>query len=543
MQLDLILDNGAFRTFDDSRPTARTVGVWGGRIVGFDDDVRDLNAKRRVDLGGATVIPGFNDVHCHTTWYGLTLASVDVTKLPGGIPEVYAKIEAAAKETPAGEWINATGFAHRDYDGEYPELEVLDRITDGRPLFLRQASGHAAIANTEAMKRAGILEPGFQDPAGGKVVRDADGNPTGLVEETAQALIQDLIRPYSLETIVNALDLATAEYAKQGITSFGECGIAYGWIGHSPIEVTAYQRARAVGVLRARAQLMPMADGFHPISAHAADDFGIGLDMGVVTGFGDEMVSIGPVKIFMDGAMSGETAAMRENYAGRDHPGYLQEDAEVLRRMTLDAYRSGWSLAVHAIGDKAVDEAIKNIGEAVDTYGPRAIPNRIEHAGMVYDEHLPLLKKYNIAVTPQLSFADAIGDGMNRSVGEERRHALYRGRGFLDAGVMLPGSSDRPCSEGTPLRGIQGFVDRATKEGDVFGSASECLTPLEAVTAYTKTAAEASGHGAIKGTLTTGKLADFAVLGADPMEVDPTTIKDIDVVATVLGGEFTHSTL
>ncbi|GAA4283183.1 amidohydrolase [Brevibacterium daeguense] len=543
MQLDLLLTNARAQTLDGARPEARTIGVHQGRLVGFDEEVEGASAKETVDLEGAAVLPGFNDVHCHTTWFGLTLASVDVENLPGGLPEVYDRLAAAVAQTPEGEWVNGTGYSHRDYGDAYPDIEVLDRITDGRPLFVRQVSGHSAIVNTRALELAGVFEPGFEDPVGGQIVRDAAGRPTGLVEETAQALVQDLIRPYSVDTIVSALDLATDYYAKEGITSFGEAGIAAGWIGHSPIEITAYLRARAEGKLRARAQLMPAIDALHPVAANSADGFGIGLDLGMVTGFGDDTLSIGPVKIFMDGAMSGETAALTENYEGRDHAGYLQSDPEHLRRLTLDAYRSGWSLAVHAIGDLAVDEAIRNITEAIDTYGRRRIPNRIEHAGMVRDEHLPVLAEYGIAVTPQAAFFDAIGDGMLASIGPERAPMLYRGRSFVDAGVMLPGSSDRPCADGNVLRGIQAFVDRMTRGGRRSGPASECMTPEQAVRAYTEVAAAASGHGDVKGTLSTGKLADLVVLGASPMEVDPTVIRDIEVRATMMGGRFTHSKL
>ena len=543
MEIDLLLRNAAAVTFDEARPAASTIGIHQGRLLGFDAELDGLSARRTIDLEGATVLPGFNDVHCHTTWYGLTLASIDVEKLPGGLPEVYRTLEDAVAGIPAGEWINATGYSHRDYDGVYPDIAVLDRITGDRPLFMRQVSGHAAIVNTRALELAGVFAPGFTEPVGGKVVRDADGRPTGLIEETAQALVQDLIRPYSTEAIVHALDLATTAYAREGITSFGEAGIAAGWIGHSPIEVTAYLRARAEGTLRARAQLMPSINALHPVSAHAADDIGLGLDLGMLSGFGDDMISLGPVKIFMDGAMSGETAALTENYESRDHPGYLQEDPAELRRLTLDAYRSGWSLAVHAIGDLAVDQAVANITEAVDRYGRRRIPNRIEHAGMVRDALVPVLAEYGIAVTPQGAFADAIGDGMNASVGPERAHLLYRAASLVAAGVMVPGSSDRPCADGNALRGIQSFVDRRTRTGAVFGSDAECLTPEQAVRAYTEVAARASGQAESKGTLSTGKLADLVVLEASPLEVDPTTIKDIPVRATLLGGEFTHSTL
>ncbi|SMX74677.1 amidohydrolase [Brevibacterium antiquum] len=540
MNIDAIFTDLDAHTLDPTRPRAQKIGVFAGRIIGFDEELDGVSADRVESLGGATVLPGFNDVHCHTAWFGLTLASIDVTALPGGLSDVYAALERAAATTPAGEWINATGYGHRDYDGQYPELSRLDEITGDCPLFMRQTSGHAAIVNTEAMRRAGILEPGFADPVGGKVVTDSAGHPTGLLEETAQELVQDLIRPYSLDTIVEALDLATAYYAKEGITSFGDCGIAYGWIGHSPIEITAYLRAREEGKLRARAQLLPQADGLHEIAANSADGFGIGLDAGVRTGLGDDLVALGPVKFFMDGAMSGETAALRENYTGRDHAGYLQADAEVLRKQILDAYASGWSVAVHAIGDAAVDAAVANIVDAQARYGRRAVPNRIEHAGLVHDEHLRTLADNGIVVTPQAAFAEAIGDGMNDSMGPERRPLLYRGKSFVDAGVLMAGSSDRPCADGNVLRGIEAYVTRATRDGDIMGSANECLTPDEAIAAYTSVAAEASGQGADKGTLTRGKLADFVALGAHPAEVAPTEIAQIPVRATVLGGKFTH---
>lgn len=540
MNIDAIFTDLDAHTLDPARPRAQKIGVFAGRIIGFDEELDGVTADRVESLGGATVLPGFNDVHCHTAWFGLTLASVDVTALPGGLPDVYAVLEKAAATTPAGEWINATGYAHRDYDGQYPELSRLDEITGDRPLFMRQTSGHAAIVNTEAMRRAGILEPGFTDPVGGKVVTDSAGQPTGLVEETAQGLVQDLIRPYSLDTIVEAIDLATAYYAKEGITSFGDCGIAYGWIGHSPIEVSAYLRAREEGKLRARAQLLPQADGLHEIAANSSDGFGIGLDAGVRTGLGDDLVSLGPVKFFMDGALSGETAALRENYEGKDHPGYLQADAEVLRRQILDTYASGWSVAVHAIGDAAIDEAVKNIVDAQARYGRRAVPNRIEHAALVHDEHLATLSDNGIVVTPQSAFAEGIGDGMHVSLGPERRSLIYRAKSFVDAGVLLAGSSDRPCADGNVLRGIEAFVTRKTRDGDIMGSAEECLSADEAIAAYTSVAAEASGQGADKGTLSRGKLADFVALDAHPAEVAPDEISQIPVRATVLGGDFTH---
>ena len=549
--LDLILDDAIIRTMDDDRPRARAVGIWQGRIVGFDDEVRGLNTRSRMNLHGATVLPGLHDAHCHTAWYGLSLAGVDVTALPGGLPEVYDRIREAAARTPEGDWIQAAGYGWRDYDGQYPDLETLDRVTGDRPLLLRQQSGHAAIVNTAALKRAGMLEPGFTDPEGGRVVRDEHGRPTGLLEETAQELVQDLVRPHSLSSLVDAIDRATRAYAAEGLTSFGEAGIAAGWIGHSPVELHAYQLARESGALHSRAQLMPAVEALHPVTAHPHDDLTHGLDLGLRTGFGDDWLRIGPAKVFMDGALSSETAALREPYATATaageaaavSAGYLQQDEQQLRRIILEAYRSGWSLAVHAIGDRAIDLAVAHLVEAQETFGRRAVPNRIEHATLLHDEHLATLATHGIAVTPQASFARDIGDGMNRSVGEDRRRLLYRARSFVDAGVLLAGSSDRPCADGTALRGIQAFVDRETSAGDVMGSADERLTVEQALRAYTRTAAEAMGTAATTGTLAEGKLADLVVLADDPLEVDTRAIHGIDVVATLAGGEFTHSRL
>lgn len=554
MRLDTIIRNARIHTMEDKdAPAPEAVGIAGGRIVAFDDELEGsyASAGEVVDaaeltggVGVPTVVPGFIDAHCHTTWFGLTLASVDVENCPGGLDEVYDRLKAAAEKLPDGEWVQATGYSHHDYDGSYPDIAVLDQITGDRPLFMRQVSGHSAIVNTAALTAAGMLEPGYTDPPGGKVVRDAEGHPTGLVEETAQTQVQDLIRPYSVETVVHALDLATAYYAKEGITSFGEAGIAAGWIGHSPLEVYAYQQARQAGLLRARAQLMPVIDALHPIHGHAADTPELGLDLGMVTGFGDDEIRIGPVKIFMDGALSGRTAALHEPYVGQSDAGYLQDDPEVLRAQTLAAYRSGWSLAVHAIGDRAVDEAIHNITAAVDECGPRAFPNRIEHAGMIRTEQLPVLAEYGIAVTPQAAFFDNIGDGMLDAIGEERAHLLYRGRSFLEAGVTLAGSSDRPCAEGNVLRGMQLFMTRLTRSGRMSGPSHERLSAPEALAAYTSGAAAAMGmtgtHAGRAGELTRGALADLVIVTGDPLDTAAEAVTGLGVKATMRGGQWTH---
>jgi predicted amidohydrolase YtcJ len=193
MKLDLLLRNADIITMDDRRPHATALGIWQGRIVGLDEDLDGLDAAAVLDLDGATVTPGFIDAHCHTTWFGLGLGELDVSGARG-LEQLYALLEADMAGGKAG-WLMATGFSQTHHGGEFPDIAVLDRITGERPLFIRHNSGHMAAVNTTALRLAGAEPASYPDPDGGVIVRDAAGRPTGLVQETAQQLIQELILP------------------------------------------------------------------------------------------------------------------------------------------------------------------------------------------------------------------------------------------------------------------------------------------------------------------------------------------------------------
>ncbi|WP_336992012.1 amidohydrolase [Leucobacter sp. VD1] len=544
MQLDLILTAREILTMNPAHPIARAVGVLGGRIVGFDEQIAGLDAERRLDFGDAVVTPGLIDAHCHTAWWGLGLAAVDLARARG-LDELYALIEAEVARLDqlgdAAAWVHGTGFNQAHHGGAFPDIARLDEITGGRPLYLRHTSGHASITNSATLRLVGALDPGFENPVGGVVVRDAEGAPTGLVEEAAQGLVQALLLPYSTERLVEALDAATSRYAAEGITSFTEAGVGGGWIGHSPVEVAAYQAAAERGRLHARAQLMPAIDALRPIAGHAADFHGEGngrgLDLGIRFGFGDDAVRFGHVKVFLDGSLLGATAAVTEDFCGHDHNrGYLLDEPESYRDRALGAYRAGWPLALHAIGDAAIDLALDLIEEAQQRYGRLAAPCRIEHFGIARPDQLERAGRLTIAVTPQAGFIGPIGDQMADRVGPERADWLYRGRSVVDAGVLLAGSSDLPVADNNLRRGMQSAVDRLTESGAALGAA-EALTPEEALRTHTEWAARATGQIADKGTLERGKLADFAVFSDSPLTAP--SIARIDVVATVVGGELT----
>ncbi|THJ66259.1 amidohydrolase [Arthrobacter echini] len=560
MNLDLILRGAHIITLEDERPRARSIGILHGRIAGFDDELAGCTATREIDLAGATIVPGFIDAHCHTTWWGLGLESVDLQHARG-LDELYALLEAEAArleedEKPDGgaagrAWLHGTGFNHEHHGGAFPDIARLDAVTGDRPLYLRHVSGHQAITNTATLALAGALEPGFEDPVGGSVRRDGQGRPTGVVEEAAQGLVQDLLLPYSRAAIVDALDAATSRYAAEGITSFTEAGIAAGWIGHSPLEVDAYQHARSTGRLHARAQLMPTLDALHQIAAHAEDLHGSpgrGLDLGIRAGFGDAWLSLGPVKVFLDGSLLGTTAAVTEDFCGHPHTrGYLLDDETAYRDAVTAVYRAGWPIALHAIGDAAIDLALDLIVTCQDAYGANLLPNRIEHFGIARPDQVDLAARHGIAVTPQAAFIGPLGDQMAALVGPDREGWLYRGRSVVDAGGLLAGSSDLPVSDNNVRRGMQAWVDRRTSTGRVLGGADddgapvEGLSPEEALRAYTSWGAAATGTAAEKGSLRIGKLADLAVLSGSPL--DAPDIAALDVLATLVGGRFTHSTL
>lgn len=545
MKLDLILRDADIITLEHERPRAHSVGVLHGRIVGFDEELAGCTAIHDISLSGAAVVPGFIDAHCHTTWWGLGLDAVDLSKARG-LDELYALLEAEAERLAGepGRWVQGTGFNQKHHGGAFPDIRRLDAITGDRPLYLRHTSGHLSITNTATLRLAGVFEPGFDNPTGGAVLRDADGHPTGIVEESAQALVQNLLLPYPVERIVEALDAATARYAAEGITSFTEAGIGGGWIGHSPVEVQAYQAARRAGKLHARAQLMPALDALRPLEANALDMHGTGsgrgLDLGAVAGFGDEHLSLGPIKVFMDGSLLGATAAVTEDFCGHQHnTGYLLDTPEAYRERIDAAYRAGWPVALHAIGDAAIDLAIEIITSCQDRYGRNALPNRIEHFGIARPEQVAAVAKAGIAVTPQASFISPLGDQMAALVGPEREGWLYRGRSLVDAGVLPAGSSDLPVADNNVRRALQSSVDRRTEKGRLLGGAAEGLTPEEALRSYTEWAAVATGTDADKGTLRAGKLADFAVLSGSPL--DAPDIGALEVLATIVGGDFTHN--
>jgi predicted amidohydrolase YtcJ len=534
---DLLLVNANVLTIDPGRPAASAVAVAGGRIVGIYDGEPDVTAKDVIDLRGLTLIPGFHDAHNHMIGFGLSLTEVDLRT--GSQDELYARVAARAAGTPEGKWIIGSGY-DQNRTGAHPHRDALDAIAPNHRVWLKHTSSHMCVVNSLVLADLGIGET-VPQVDGGRVTTDAAGRPTGLLEERAQELVGNLTHPYPLATLTDAVDAAGRRYLAEGITSVTEAGVGGGWIGQSPVELAAYVNARDQGRLHVRVELMVISDAFHPLGAHPSDGIETGIDLGLRTGFGDDWLRLGPMKIFTDGSLVGRTAAMSAPFEGDPgNSGYLQADADQLTEMIVEAHRAGWRVAAHAIGDRAIDLALDAFADAADQY-PRVRPrHRIEHFAAARPDQVARAAKLGVVAVGQGRFASELGDGMLAAVGAERAAWLYRQRSLLDAGLVLPGSSDRPVASGAPLLGIHDMVNRRTATGAPFNVA-EAITPAEALRAYTWGSAYASKQERIKGSITPGKLADFTVLSEDPTAVAPDRIAGLEVVATFLDGDLRYT--
>ncbi|GKQ36004.1 amidohydrolase [Streptomyces sp. A012304] len=521
MMLCTRLTNANILTMDPDHPVAHDLGIWRGRIVGLDEAVTSLPAREVVDLQGATVLPGFIDSHVHLSWTGLKARTPSIAGLTR-VDDVLAAVEDAVSRTgAAGAWVSVGGYDQRAL-GRHLTATELDRVSHGRRIFLMHDSGHACVVNTAVLDMLPADVP----------------HEDGLLVESAMGAVRRLRLPYSQAELADAIEHAGRVCLAEGITACAEAGIGAGLLGHSPVELGAYQLLRDEGRLPLRVQLMPGGDTLKQAGAHEHDGIPRALDLGLRTGFGDDWLSIGALKIYTDGGMMARTAALTEPYEGMDHTGQLQDDPERLTDLIVDGHLGGWQLAVHAIGDRAADLALDALEHAQKLRPRPDARHRIEHAGLIRPDQLPRFARLGVSAVVQPTFLHSFGDDYAEVMGAKRAPWMYRGRGFLDHGVTLVGSSDRPVTDGAPLRAIQFMVERASASGRLIGP-DETITVEEALRAYTVAGAYACRWDDSAGSLTPGKRADLVVLGDDPRHVEPSRISGIEVVTTFVDGHET----
>jgi len=529
MLATMVLYNGKVHTMDGAAPQVQAVAIAGNRVlaVGDDAEMRALLAPggRAIDLGGRTVVPGFIDAHLHFMSYGLSLKQIDLAEVPT-LDEALARVAVRAGTTPEGHWLKGRGWDHSLWEGgAFPTREQLDRVAPAHPVFLRRKCGHAGWANSRALALAGITSS-TPDPFGGAIDRDpVTGQPTGILKENAMDLVGRLLEEPALEEMTEAIRTATARAHKLGLVGVHtmEGGDAFG----------AFQRLEAADELNMRV-LMQIPE----------ENLDAAIQTGLRSGFGNERLRIGGVKIFADGALGARTAHMLEPFEGEpDNTGIAVATAEHLKDVIGKASRAGIACFVHAIGDRANREVLDAVEASRRKGEGRHLRHRIEHTQLLHPDDIPRLAQLGVIASMQPIHATQDMLLANNHWGA-RSAGAYAFRSLLNSGAVLAFGSDSPVEDLNVMKGIHAAVTRRRADGSPGPDGwypEQRLAVASAVHAYTAGAAYASGEETRKGTLSPGKAADLVVLSQDIFTVEPMAILETEVVATMLDGDFVYA--
>ena len=508
---DLILKNANVITVDPGQPAAELVAIRGDRIllVGGNESLESVRgAKTKIlDCRAKTVVPGFNDAHCHIFSFLRKLLSVDLSPPSvSSISDIKAAISHQAGNTPAGQWISGT-----DYNDFYlaekchPTRWDIDEVAPHHPVVLSHRSLHACVLNSLALSLAGITGE-TEEPPGGLIARDLDsGEPTGLLfsSEMLGHIREKVMPPISEAGLTDGVTLANRHYLSQGITSLQDATVVNNFGRWQK-----FRRFKDAGQLKSRVCMMT---GMEALSQFQ--------EAGLAFGSGDSQLRLGGAKVVLNEA------------SGQLHPPQPE-----LNQQVLNAHRAGFQLAIHAVQPSTVEAAITALEYAHSQFPQAGRRHRIEHCSECPPRLLERLTKLQAVVVTQPPFLYYSGERYLARIPPDRLQWLYRIRSPLNSGLVVAGSSDSPIVPDNPLVGIYAAVTRQAESGQPL-LPEECISASQALAMYTINGAHASFEEDIKGSITRGKLADMVLLSDDPTRVPPEQIKDIKVEMTVIGGE------
>jgi len=521
-----LLYNANIHTLDQSNPSASAILIAGGRIiaVGEKDKLESLahGKVEKQDMKGKTILPGLTDAHIHMQYYSLGLSKVDCeTKTK---EECLRRVAERAKQAKPGEWVLGHGWQQNDWDGNFPTAAELDAVSPNHPVYLTAKSLHAAWANTFALKLANITDD-RHSPKYGAIQRDANGKATGILLETAMALVHAAVPVPTLGEIEAAMEKAQSVLWGMGITGIHDFDRRESFM--------ALQSLHAKGKLKLRVcKNLPVE------SVQQAND------LGLRTGFGDDWLWIGSVKAFMDGALGPRTAAMFQPYENEpENKGILNMDGEELFEHCRKAADVGLSMTVHAIGDRANHEVLNAFEQTRKYERGHNLPHlrhRIEHVQVIHPDDAPRLAQLNVIASMQPIHATSDMYSADRYWGERAKFS-YAWRDQLNHGAMLAFGSDAPVESPNPFLGLHAAVTR--QRADASPSAegwypAQKLTLAEALSAYTFGAAYAANAEDRLGKLAENYLADLIVLDEDPFEIDPSHLLTIRPAAVMINGNW-----
>jgi predicted amidohydrolase YtcJ len=507
----MILDNGVIRTMDPSLPTARALAIAGDRVVGgVGTHETALAGPERVDLGGRCVVPGFTDAHVHFPQWALAQRQV---RLEGtrSLDEALARVAQAISANRGGGWLQGRGWRNAEWAPPVePTKEALDAVTGDVPVALVAHDGHSVWLNSAALARAdGDLAVG-----GGVVELDDRGEPTGVLrEESAWRFRATHIEVAEAEW-VDATRAALRTANARGVTAIHDKD---GGLG----ALSVFQRLRGEGSLTLRVwQSLP-----HDRIEHLDE-------LGISSGFGDDMVRVGYIKVFMDGTLGSQTARLLDG-SGVQITG-AEEFADIVRRAAC----AGFPVAVHAIGDLANREALDAFEATADEWQPRGLRQRIEHAQLLAEDDIPRFERIGVAASVQFSHAPSDRDVADR-LWDGKTDRAYAYRSLLESGTVVVNGSDAPIEELDPLLGIRAGVLRSLDDREAWHP-EQAVSVEEALLATTVTPAWLARDERNRGRLVPGHLADLVVLDRDPVSSPPEELTDVKVVATMVGGRWVH---
>lgn len=526
--VSLAVVNARVWTGDARRPWADAIAVRGERIaaVGSSAEIRKLAGRAEViDAQGQMVVPGFIDAHVHFLDGGFRLSSVQLRD--ARTPEEFVRrIKAFAATVPEGTWITGGDWDHELWGGTLPTAAWVDSVTPNHPVWVNRLDGHMSLANTAAMRAAGVTRA-TADVAGGTIVRNSAGDPTGIFKDNATGVIDRVVPDATPEREDAALDSAMTYVAAQGVTSVHNVGSINARLG-SWNDIAVFDRARKAGRLRTRIYTAVPIDTWERLR-----------DTVAARGRGDQWLRIGALKGFVDGSLGSHTAAMKAPFTDAPNDsGFFVNTPEDLQRWISGADKTGLHLLVHAIGDRAIDTLLTIFDRVSRENGPRDRRFRIEHAQHLDPGDLPRFKQLGVIASMQPYHAIDDGRWAERVIGPDRSRYTYAFRSLLDAGATLAFGSDWFVAPPTPLEGIYAAVTRRTLDDRNPGGwvPEQKITVEEALRAYTYGSAYAEFAEGEKGTLKAGMLADFVLLDRDLTRIAPESIRDARVVRTVVGG-------